>query len=86
MPAQEPTAQPEKETEKPAATEKPAIAEKQAAEQAKPKAEQQTNCPVCNKPIKRLTRYYRDGKFYCAKVCWRAAKEKAKKGKEPDKK
>ncbi len=39
-------------------------------QEAKPKAEKQTNCLACNKPIKKLKRYYRDGKFYCSKKCW----------------
>jgi len=42
---------------------------KPAAEQ--PKAEKQTNCLACNKPIKKLKRYYRNGKMYCSKKCWR---------------
>jgi len=89
--AQESAAAQEKPVEaKPAAQEKPIAAKPATAENAKaeaaPKAEKQTNCPVCNKPIKRLTRYYRDGKFYCAKKCWRTAKEKAKSEKEADKK
>lgn len=33
--------------------------------------EKQTNCPACGKPIKKLKRYYRNGKFYCNKKCWR---------------
>jgi hypothetical protein len=36
-----------------------------------PAAEKQTNCPTCGKPIKKLTRYYRNGKFYCNKKCYR---------------
>ena len=40
--------------------------------------EKQTNCPNCNKPIKKLTRYYRDGIFYCARKCWRVTVEKSK--------
>jgi len=40
------------------------------APQAKPIAEKQTNCLACGKPIKKLKRYYRDGKFYCSKKCW----------------
>ncbi|MDD5156103.1 MAG: hypothetical protein PHF11_06460 [Candidatus Omnitrophica bacterium] len=36
-----------------------------------PVVEKQTNCLGCNKPIKKLRRYYRDGKFYCTKKCWR---------------
>lgn len=39
----------------------------------KPTKELQTNCLACNKPIKKLKRYYRDGKFYCSKICWRKA-------------
>jgi hypothetical protein len=38
---------------------------------AKPVAEKQTNCPACNKPLKKITRYYRNGKFYCDKKCWK---------------
>ncbi|MBI5144694.1 MAG: hypothetical protein HZA27_00730 [Candidatus Omnitrophica bacterium] len=47
---------------------------KPATPQAKPelpKAEEQTNCLACNKPLKKIKRYYRDGKYYCAKKCWR---------------
>lgn len=50
---------------------------KAAVAQAAP-VEKQTNCLSCNKPIKKLTRYYRDGKFYCSKKCWRDMVEKAK--------
>lgn len=44
----------------------------------KPQAEKQTNCLACNKPIKKLKRYYRDGKFYCNKKCWRTYTSKPK--------
>jgi hypothetical protein len=45
--------------------------------QAAPQAEKQTNCLGCGKPIKKLKLYYRNGKFYCTKKCWRKAiKEK----------
>jgi len=53
-----------------------AVKEQEA--QSKPKAEKQTNCLSCNKPIKKLKRYYRDGKFYCSKRCWRAFIAKSK--------
>ena len=33
--------------------------------------EKQTNCPACSKPIKKVKRYYRNGKFYCNKKCFR---------------
>ena len=50
----------------------------QAAAKVEPQpAEIQTNCPACNKQIKKLKRYYRNGKFYCNKRCWRKV-EKAK--------
>jgi hypothetical protein len=51
---------------------------KDAPAEAKPKAERQTNCPACNKLIKKLKRYYRDGKFYCSKRCWRSFIDKSK--------
>ena len=60
-----------------------------AVTQEQPKApqeEKQTNCLGCSKPLKKIRRYYRDGKFYCGKKCWRTVKEKATKDKEPDKK
>jgi hypothetical protein len=54
------------------------------AEQAKtatqeaPVVEKQTNCLSCNKPIKKIRRYYRDGKFYCTKTCWKDFLAKSK--------
>lgn len=57
-----------------------------APAEAKPEAEKQTNCLACNKPIKKLKRYYRDGKFYCSKKCWKTFLEKSKlEGKEEKK-
>jgi hypothetical protein len=56
----------------------PEAEKKEAAAEAKPKAERQTNCLACNKLIKKLKRYYRDGKFYCSKKCWRAFLDKSK--------
>ncbi len=50
--------------------------------QTKPKLEKQTNCLNCNKPIKKLKRYYRDGKFYCNKKCWRLYLKKQKEEKK----
>jgi hypothetical protein len=50
----------------------------EAAKEA-PVVEKQTNCLGCNKPMKRIKRYYRDGKYYCTKKCWlKALKEKDK--------
>lgn len=45
---------------------------------AKAPVEKQTNCLGCGKPIKKIKRYYRDGKFFCTKKCWRQMLEKAK--------
>lgn len=51
-----------------------------AVEQAKPEAqpvapaEKQANCLACGKPIKKIKRYYRNGKFYCSKKCWKKTK------------
>jgi hypothetical protein len=42
-----------------------------AQAQAKPQEEKQTNCLGCNKPLKKVRIYYRNGKFYCTKRCWR---------------
>lgn len=49
---------------------------------AKTKKEKKSNCPACNKIVKRLKRYYRDGKFYCGKKCWRAFINKSKEEKK----
>ncbi|MDD5120129.1 MAG: hypothetical protein PHR84_02320 [Candidatus Omnitrophica bacterium] len=59
-------------------------ADKEKGAGEKPKAEKQTNCPSCNKLIKKLKRYYRNGKLYCSKKCWRAfvVKSKEEAGKE----
>ena len=36
------------------------------------------NCGSCGKPVKRIKRYYRNGKFYCDKNCYRKALKKEK--------
>ena len=61
-----------------------AEAAKTTEAEIKPKTEKQTNCLACNKLIKKLKKYYRDGKFYCSKKCWRAfiAKSKEEAGAE----
>ena len=55
-----------------------AVKVEEAEAKLKPKAEKQTNCLSCNKPIRKLKRYYRNGKFYCSKKCWRAFLDKSK--------
>lgn len=42
----------------------------------------QTNCIACAKPIKKLKRYYRAGKYYCNKKCWRKNVRDKKKASE----
>lgn len=49
--------------------------------EAKPVIEKQTNCLACGKSLRKLKHYYRNGKFYCSKKCWRKTvktKEEAK--------
>lgn len=47
------------------------MATQQAADiAAAPAAEKQTNCLACNKPLRKIRQYYRNGKFYCTKKCW----------------
>lgn len=37
------------------------------------KSERPTNCMNCNKPLKHKIWYYRNGKYYCTKKCWKSA-------------
>ena len=50
--------------------------EQKTATEEKPAVEKQTNCLGCNKPLKKLRSYYRNGKFYCTKKCWLKAVKK----------
>ena len=50
--------------------------------ETKPAAEIQANCLACGKQIKKLKRYYRNGKFYCNKRCWRNYLAKSKEEKK----
>lgn len=52
------------------------------ATEAKPAVEKQTNCLGCNKPLKKIKIYYRNGKFFCTKKCWRLMLDKAKEEKK----
>ncbi len=40
--------------------------------------EKQTNCLACNKLLKKIKRYYRNGKYYCTKRCWQDYLKKSK--------
>jgi hypothetical protein len=57
-----------------------------AEAQSKPKVEKQTNCLGCNKPLRKLKRYYRNGKLYCSKKCWRDYIKKQKEEKKKEEK
>ena len=35
------------------------------------------NCAACNKPMKKAKRFYRNGKYYCNKRCWKTTVQKA---------
>jgi len=34
-------------------------------------------CAGCKKPVKKLRRFYRNGKFYCSENCYRKTKKNA---------
>lgn len=42
-----------------------------------PKAEVAKNCAGCNKPMKKIWKYYRNGKYYCNQKCFKKSQVKA---------
>ena len=61
---------------KPEETKKPA---EKPAEKVADKPTEKTvakNCAQCNKPIKKKGGYYRNGKYYCNKRCFKVNKTK----------
>jgi len=46
--------------------------------------EKPSNCAACNKSIKRKRWYYRNGKYYCTKRCWKTSVKKEEKPKSPE--
>lgn len=69
---------PKQEAAKEAAPKTPAPkAEAKKAEEKK--KEKPANCAVCNKSIKKKRYYYRDGKYYCTKRCWKTTVKKENK-------
>ena len=40
--------------------------------------EEQKNCLGCNKPLHKAKKYYRNGKYFCNKGCWKKAEDKRK--------
>lgn len=63
-----------KEPSTPEAAKKPE--EKKEANAAKVRP---SNCAACNKSIKKKRWYYRNGKYYCTKRCWKTAIKKEEK-------
>lgn len=57
----------------------PAAAPKEEAK----KKEKPANCAGCNKSIRKKRWYYRDGKYYCTKRCWKS-QAASKKDKPPE--
>jgi len=70
--------------------EEPKAQEAKPADQAQPKEEKKpeekkpcqkiriTNCVKCNKSLKKGNWYYKNGKYFCNKRCWKAAAQKPK--------
>ena len=56
--------------------------EQKTATPEKPVVEKQTNCLGCNKPLKKVRSYYRNGKFFCTKKCWLKSIKKKEVGEE----
>lgn len=55
------------------------------AEKKKDKKERFGNCGGCNKPIKKVRRYYRNNKYFCTKRCFKSflSKDSQKKDAQP---
>lgn len=47
------------------------------------KKEKPANCGGCNKSIKKKRWYYRDGKYFCSKRCFKSTIKKEDKKEEP---
>jgi hypothetical protein len=63
---------PKAEAPKSAADAKPA----EVAKVEEKKKEKPANCAVCNKSIRKKRYYYRNGKFFCTKRCWKTTIKK----------
>ena len=85
--AEENKEQKKDETPKVEAASKPAEeakAEKKPAAEAPvaKKKEKPSTCAVCNKSIKKKRYYYRNGKNFCTKRCWKTTVKKEEKAAE----
>ena len=69
---------PKQETAEEAAP-KPAVPKVEAKKAEEKKKEKPANCVACNKHIKKKCYYYRDGKYYCTKRCWKTTVKKENK-------
>ncbi len=49
------------------------------AKKEEPKKEKPSKCANCSKAIRRKQYYYRNGKHYCTKRCWKSTLKKAEK-------
>ncbi len=81
-----PPAPAEKTSETPAAVSAPAQEQPAAAKaeiKAEVKKEKPSNCGGCKKSIKKKRWYYRDGKYYCSKRCFKTTLKKEDKKEEP---
>lgn len=48
------------------------------------KREKLGNCGGCNKPVKKIKRYYRDSKYYCNRNCYKNYLQKLAKENQKD--
>ncbi len=55
----------------PAPTPAPEAAPAPEAVKEAVKKEKPSNCASCNKSIRKKQYYYRNGKYYCTKTCWK---------------
>ena len=58
-------------------------AEQKTEAKAEIKKEKPSNCAGCKKSIKKKRWYYRDGKFYCSKRCFKSTIKKDEKIEAP---
>lgn len=71
-------------TEEPKTETPKAEAAKAEAPKEEKKKEKPANCAVCNKSIKKKRYYYRNGKYFCTKRCFKTTVKKED-AKTPDK-
>ena len=61
------------------------VAPAQVAQKLEPEAvkkEKPANCAACNKSIRKKRHYYREGKYFCTKRCWKTTLKKDEKPEE----